>query len=79
MYVSLSLSLSIYIYIYTHIHNLSERRFTLSERRLQFPVGSFRTSLLVNATCWLSLNMGCFKRDVHDFMTCSCSATIKPP
>ena len=28
-------------------------------------------------TFWLSRYIGCFTRDIHDFMVCSCSATIE--
>ena len=35
--------------------------------------------IFIHTCIWFSRNIGCFTRDIHNFMTCSCSATITTP
>ena len=49
---------------------------TLHDSKRAYGNGAYEYVYQV-VTFWLGRNIGCFTRDIHDFMTCSCSATMR--
>ena len=79
MCVYIYIYMCIYIYIYFFIYTIGRDVFYLDEtcRRDVETRLVWRRSVGRVVPKWLSRNIGCFTRDIHDFLTCSCSTTFE--